>query len=117
MDRASAIKALYAVLTPMLDERSRRLLVAAESQVIGRSGITAVSKATGVSRRVIRQGMAEWRKPAMLAPGRVRRAGGGRKKAIDQDPTLSATWNSGWSQPRGAIQKRPCGGRAKACAT
>ncbi len=88
MDRASAIKARYAVLTPMLDERSRRLLVAAESQVIGRSGITAVSKATGVSRRVIRQGMAELRKPAMLAPGRVRRAGGGRKKAIDQDPTL-----------------------------
>src|SRR5438105_13416938 len=40
MDRESAIKQRYAVLTPMLDERSRRLLVAAESQVIGRSGIT-----------------------------------------------------------------------------
>jgi hypothetical protein len=88
MDRDAAIKERYAVLTPLLDERSRRLLVAAESQVIGRSGITAVSIATGVSRRVIRHGMAELKKPAILPPGRVRRPGGGRKKAIEQDPAL-----------------------------
>lgn len=88
MDRDAAIKERYAVLTPLLDERSRRLLVAAESQVIGRSGITAVAKATGVSRRVIRRGMAELKEPAVLPIGRIRRPGGGRKKAIDQDPAL-----------------------------
>ena len=57
MDWDVAIKKRYAVLTPLLDERSRRLLVAAESQVIGRSGTAVVSKVTGVSRRVIRQGI------------------------------------------------------------
>lgn len=88
MDRDAAIKERYAVLTPLLDERSRRLLVAAESQVIGRSGITTVSKATGVSRRVIRRGITELKEPAVLPVGRVRRPGGGRKKAIDQDPAL-----------------------------
>jgi transposase len=88
MDRGAAIKERYARLTAVLDERSRRLLVAAESQVIGRSGITAVSKATGVSRRVIRQGMAELTNPSVLPSGRVRRPGGGRKKAIDRDPAL-----------------------------
>ena len=88
MDRDAAIKERYAALAAILDERSRRLLVAAESQVIGRSGITAVSKATGVSRRVIRQGMAELKNPSILPSGRVRRPGGGRKKAIDRDPAL-----------------------------
>ena len=88
MDLDAAIKKRYAVLTPLLDERSRRLLVAAESQVIGRSGTAVVSKVTGVSRRVIRQGMAELKEPAILEAGRVRRPGGGRKKAIDKDPAL-----------------------------
>ena len=92
MDRDAAIKERYARLTAVLDERSRRLLVAAESQVIGRSGITAVSKATGVSRRVIRQGMAELTNPSVLPSGRVRRPGGGRKKAIDRDPALKQDW-------------------------
>ena len=88
MDREAAIRERYAVLTPLLDERSRRLLVAAESQVIGHSGTTVVSKLTGVSRRVIRRGMAELKEPVVLPTGRVRRPGGGRKKAIDQDPAL-----------------------------
>lgn len=88
MDRDAAIRERYAVLTPLLDERSRRLLVAAESQVIGHSGTTVVSKLTGVSRRVIRRGMAELKEPAILPVGRVRRPGGGRKNAIDQDPAL-----------------------------
>ena len=88
MDWDVAIKKRYAVLMPLLDEPSRRLLVAAESQVIGRSGTAVVSKVTGVSRRVIRLGMAELKAPIVLGAGRVRRPGGGRKKAIDKDPAL-----------------------------
>jgi hypothetical protein len=45
------IKARYEALRPWLDERARRLLAAAESQAIGPGGISAVSRATGVSRR------------------------------------------------------------------
>src|ERR1017187_1033380 len=91
MDWDAAIKKRYVVLTPLLDERSRRLLVAAESQVIGRSGTAVVSKVTGVSRRVIRQGMAELKDPAVLEAGRVRRPGGGRRAYLDPDNKLRAS--------------------------
>jgi hypothetical protein len=41
-----------------LDERTRRLFAAAESEAIGRGGISAVSTAIGMSRRVVREGEA-----------------------------------------------------------
>jgi transposase len=82
------IKARYGVLRPLLDERARRLVVAAESQTAGRGGISAVSRATGVSRQVIRQGVAELKAPAAMSPSRIRREGGGRKKAADLDPSF-----------------------------
>jgi len=82
------IKARYEVLRPLLDERARRLVVAAESQTAGRGGISAVSRATGVSRQVIRQGIAELKAPAAMSPSRIRREGGGRKKAADLDPSF-----------------------------
>jgi transposase len=84
------IKARYDALRPALDERARRLLLAAESQAFGPGGISAVSKTTGVSRRVIRQGLVELKDPAAMADGRIRREGGGRKKAVDLDPSLKA---------------------------
>jgi transposase len=82
------IKTRYGVLRPLLDERARRLVVAAESQTAGRGGISAVSRATGVSRQVIRQGVAELKEPMAMSPSRIRRQGGGRKKAADVDPSL-----------------------------
>ena len=84
----AGIKARYGALRPRLDERARRLLAAAESLAIGPGGLSAVSRATGVSRRVIRQGRAELKEPTALVPGRIRRAGGGRKKAVDLDPSF-----------------------------
>lgn len=85
----AGIRFRFTALAPILDERSRRLLVAAESAAIGRGGISAVSTATGVSRPVIRKGMAELKQAVPSPPvGRVRRAGGGRKRAIERDPKL-----------------------------
>ena len=84
----AGIKARYGALRPRLDERARRLLAAAESLAIGPGGLSAVSRATGVSRRVIRQGMAELKQPTALVPGRIRRAGGGRKQAVALDPSF-----------------------------
>jgi transposase len=86
----AAITARYEALKPALDERTRRLVAAAESQAIGRGGISSVSKATGISRPVIRQGIAELKDPATLSPGRIRRKGGGRKKAVDKDASLKS---------------------------
>src|ERR1700691_898753 len=86
----AGIAARYKALEPVLDERARRLMAAAESQAIGRGGISAVSRATGIMRPVIRQGIAELKDPGSSASGRVRRAGGGRKKSVDKNASLKS---------------------------
>ena len=90
MEPVEAIKQRFERLAPGLDERQRRLLVGAEALAYGRGGGLAVSRATGVSRRVIRAGIRELQSPESLPPGRVRRPGGGRKSAVEKDPGLSA---------------------------
>jgi transposase len=90
VDELAAVTARYKALEPCLDERTRRLLAAAESQTIGRGGISAISKATGISRLVIRQAIAELKDPSALPLGRVRRTGGGRKKLVDTDTSLKS---------------------------
>lgn len=90
MDRVEAIRQRYAAVSAGLDERQRRLLVAAEAVAYGRGGGVAVSRATGVSRRVIRAGIRELEAAESLPPGRVRRPGGGRKSAVEKDPELPA---------------------------
>src|SRR3989338_3833140 len=87
------IEQRYQLLSSRLDERQRRLFVATEARVFGRGGISAVSRATGVSRVTITVGLgelevAEVAEPEPLPQGRVRRAGGGRKKLAQTDPTL-----------------------------
>ena len=88
MSELAAIRKRYQALREVLDERSRRLLVAADSLALGRGGISTVSRATGVSRQVIAGGRQELSEPAVRPPGRVRRRGGGRKRTIAKDPTL-----------------------------
>jgi hypothetical protein len=89
MPTTEAIKARYEILSPLLDERSRRLLAGAEAKIIGRGGIAAVSKATGTSRNTVRQGVLEVEHPND-GPGdeRVGRPGGGRKPVTQSDPGL-----------------------------
>jgi len=75
-------------LDPSLDERTRRLTLGAEAKSLGRGGIAQVARATGASPNTIRRGMRELEAGETLPPGRVRRAGGGRKKASANDSTL-----------------------------
>ena len=88
MEILTGIEERFKRLRGVLDERSRRLLVAAESEAMGRRGISTVAKATGVSRHVIRQGIAELQQSAVLPERRIRRSGGGRKSAVKLDPSL-----------------------------
>src|SRR5664279_5352648 len=88
MDRLGEVRVRFTALESVLDERSRRLLVAAESKAWGPGGISAVSKTTGVSRQVIRQGLRELGEAPAHPIGRIRRAGGGRKSALKKDPSL-----------------------------
>ena len=88
-----AIAAKFAILSPLLDERARRLWAAVEARAIGRGGISHVAEATRLSRATIRAGLQELAPPVSpTAPQatveRVRRPGGGRKPLGAYDPHL-----------------------------
>lgn len=77
----------YAAIFPRLDEQQRRLIAAADALFLGRGGVSTVARASGLSRTTIHRGRAE------LAAGspsdrRIRNAGGGRKRLVEQDSAL-----------------------------
>ena len=74
-------------LWPHLNERSRRLLAAAEAEQIGYGGVSLVSRASGLSRVTIIKGIQELSTPA-LPVERIRRSGGGRHSLVQHDPQL-----------------------------
>ncbi|HJY67430.1 MAG TPA: ISAzo13 family transposase, partial [Streptosporangiaceae bacterium] len=76
------------VLLPVLDERSRRLVLGAVARAAGDGGIGAVAKATGASWQTVADGAAELESGRAAPPGRIRRAGAGRKKLAEADPGL-----------------------------
>ena len=83
----AAIRARYAAVKDQLDERGRRLFVAAEKAVAGYGGTAAVSRATGVARStIIRGGKDLLATPSF--PVRVRRKGAGRPPSSQVDPTV-----------------------------
>jgi transposase len=88
MEKSTEIKDRFARVAESLDERTRRLVAASEALALGWGGISATSRATGLSRATIRLGIAELHGAPAADPGRIRRPGGGRKKAVDSDPTL-----------------------------
>lgn len=79
----------YQRLFPELTERSRRLLVAADARMLGYGGITLVSRASGLSRHTIHDGIKELDDEPSI-DGRVRRQGAGRKTATAIMPQLEA---------------------------
>jgi transposase len=83
-----AIQRRFQLLVGEFDERRRRLWAAAEAGAIGRGGVAAVARATGIAEGTIRRGIGELESGETLAPGRVRRPGGGRKPLTEADPTL-----------------------------
>ncbi len=93
MDAERLITEKYEGIRPVLNEQSRRRWAAAEALALGRGGISAVARATGLSRPTIRAGINEihhGQVPAAHANGRprLRRPGGGRKPRIQHEPTL-----------------------------
>jgi len=83
-----AVRSRYRTLRTVLDERSRRIFAAAEAITLGRGGIAAVVRATGISRSTVERGIEDVRTGVRLPEGRVRRPGAGRKRARDLDPSL-----------------------------
>lgn len=86
--KEEVIKRKFETLAGDLNERTRRLTAAAEAMALGRGGISAVARATGISHRTIRQGMKDLEAERVLDQERIRRVGGGRKKIVDKDKSL-----------------------------
>ncbi|MHB8289115.1 MAG: ISAzo13-like element transposase-related protein [Acidimicrobiales bacterium] len=80
---------MFATVTPLLDERQRRVFAGAQASAFGRGGIAAVCRASGLSRDTVKKAIGEI--AAGLDPSApVRRAGGGRKRLVHKDPSLLA---------------------------
>ena len=83
MDTKDELANRVAMMLPLLDERQRRIFLAAEAMSCGHGGVKAVSEISGVSRATIIDGKKEIKKNehTLLPVGRCRRPGGGRKPA------------------------------------
>jgi hypothetical protein len=73
---------------PLLDERTRRLTAASEAIAVGYGGVSLVSRACGLSRKAIANGIREIDLAVAWPAGRVRRPGAGRKPITVSDPAL-----------------------------
>lgn len=85
------IRRKYRALAVEMDERIRRQWAAAEARDLGYGGVSAVARATGLSRTTITAGLRELKLPAKkraVEAQRIRRPGGGRRRAVDNDPEL-----------------------------
>jgi hypothetical protein len=89
------IRARYRRAVPFLDgsehaPNGRRLFAANEALAIGYGGVTAVAMATGLARSTIRRAIVELQGGSNPIGQRVRRKGGGRKRAVVLQPGLPA---------------------------
>jgi len=82
-----ALSIAFSVMLPHLDERQRRIVTGALARGLGRGGVAAVARSAKMSRSTVQTAAGEV--DAGVDPtARVRRPGGGRKKAIDKEPDL-----------------------------
>ena len=88
MESDSVIKSRIEKVLPLLNERQSRMYLAAESASIGRGGKTKISKLTSVTRKTIAKGEKEIIEESKHSGTRIRKEGGGRKKAIIHQPDL-----------------------------
>src|SRR5262245_4654300 len=95
MHDASAFERIqqkFAALDPVMDERLRRQWAATEAKALGWGGVSLVARATGLARNTVVHGLRELaeraKAPHAPVPVTLRKAGAGRKRLTDTDPTL-----------------------------
>ncbi len=93
MDAMRKLRKKLRQMWPHLNERSRRLVAAAEAVQIGYGGVSLVSRACGLSRVTLTKGIRELA-AAPLPGDRVRRVGGGRWRLERHDPGLAGVLES-----------------------
>ena len=83
------IRKKYAALQGLMSERARRVWASVEARSLGHGGIIAVSRATGLAERTVRNGLAELQRSGQSSEvERVRRYGGGRKSIQNTVPEI-----------------------------
>src|ERR1700685_1178115 len=88
-DAEAGLARKFDLLADVLDERVRRLVAGAEAEALGFGGVTAVARASGLSRGTVIRGIAELKvAPKPTRGQRIRKQGAGRKRTIDQDASL-----------------------------
>jgi transposase len=87
MNAEQQIAEKLAIVMPHLNEKQRRVLMAAEAKMLGWGGISKVAKATGVSRVTIHKALSEVEGKKVIAE-RVRKPGGGRKDILEYHPEI-----------------------------
>lgn len=104
------VRARYRMIGPLLNERERRLWVAAEALALPRGGVSYLSRMTGMSRTTIHAGIRELRRlesahpRALPNPRCQRRPGAGRKEITVRDETLAGDLQT-LMEPRGAERR------------
>lgn len=86
----------YEAMQPYLNERSRRIWAASEARTLGYGGQKIVHEATGLSGTTIRRGLEELaaEEGERVERGRIRKAGGGRKRKTMLDKALKGDISS-----------------------
>lgn len=91
MSNEAVIRSKFSELSPVMNERVRRLWAAGEAKALGYGGISVVARATGLSRVTITAGLGDLQALEQSAGqawdnSRIRCAGGGRKGIVVKDP-------------------------------
>ena len=93
VETREAVTNIIDIMMPILDERQKRILLAASSMSLGHGGVTVISEHTGASRSTITNGINEindesYSDSDVFETKRVRRQGAGRKSAENSHPSL-----------------------------
>jgi len=93
MDEEERVRQKFEALSPVMDERMKRLWVAAEARALGRGGPALVERATGIRGKRIYAGLRdldeiEKTPESPIAGERLRRPGGGRPSMTETYPHI-----------------------------
>ena len=85
-------------IEPILNEKQRRIVFAAEAEQIGRGGKSKISALTGMSRSTLNAGFADLQSMSdnslAIETESIRRPGGGRKKITETEPEILSVLES-----------------------
>jgi hypothetical protein len=89
METDSVIKKRLETVLPALNERQRRVYLAAEAQSIGWGGISKIAELASVTRRTVAKGEdPSFDNEGIINKNRIRKKGGGRKKMVAHQPQM-----------------------------